>query len=91
MLNYEVPTDIGPLDVGLGYIYVRDRQGDNENSFTLPDYSRVDFNIGWQRDGLDLRLRAENILDEDYVSGSSGVFSNQGLPRSIFLNANFTF
>ncbi len=41
--------------------------------------------------GLDLRLRAENIFDEDYVSGSSGVFLNQGLPRSIFLNAKLTF
>ncbi len=51
MLNYSFPTDFGTWDAGLGYIYVRNRQGDNENSYTLPDYSRVDLSFGWQHRG----------------------------------------
>jgi len=91
MVNYSFPTDFGVWDAGLGYIYVRGREGDNDNSYSLPDYSRVDLSFGWQHEGLELRVRAENIFDKDYVSGSSGVFMNQGLPRSVFLNARVTF
>ncbi|BBK36650.1 ferric siderophore receptor [Allostella sp. ATCC 35155] len=91
MLNYSIETNFGTWDAGLGYIYVRNRQGDNENSYILPDYHRIDLSVGWQYRGVELRLRAENILDKDYVSGSSGVFLNQGLPRSFFLTAKATF
>ncbi|BBK30791.1 iron complex outermembrane receptor protein [Stella humosa] len=91
MLNYSLDTDFGLWDAGVGYIYVRNRQGDNENSYRLPDYSRFDLSLGWQYESLELRLRAENIFNKKYVSGSSGVFMNQGLPRSVFLNAKVTF
>ncbi|BBK43559.1 hydroxamate-type ferrisiderophore receptor [Allostella vacuolata] len=91
MLQYSLETDFGLWDAGIGYIYVRSRQGDNENSYRLPDYSRIDLSLGWQYQGVELRLRAENILDKKYVSGSSGIFLNQGLPRSVFLTAKATF
>ena len=91
MLNYHVPSDLGLWDIGLGVVHTVGRAGDDENSFNLPDYTRVDANLGWQRDGLALQLAIENLADEEYVSGSSGVFVNQGLPRSVYLRANFSF
>lgn len=51
MLQYSLETDFGLWDAGIGYIYVRSRQGDNENSYRLPDYSRIDLSLGWQYQG----------------------------------------
>jgi len=86
MLNYAHETDFGLWNIGLGYNHVRGRKGDNDNSFSLPDYDRFDFNVGWERDGHEVQFRVENILDKDYVSGSSGAFLDQGRPRTISVN-----
>ncbi|MHA7809808.1 MAG: TonB-dependent siderophore receptor [Marinobacter adhaerens] len=88
MLNYSLTTQSGLWDLGLGVVHAADRAGDDENSFDLPDYTRLDASIGWQREQVSLRLAMENLLDEEYVSGSSGVFANQGLPRSVFLTVD---
>lgn len=91
LLNYHVPSAFGLWDIGLGVVHAAGRAGDAENTFNLPDYTRVDASLGWQQDGLALQLAVENLADEEYVSGSSGVFVNQGLPRSVYLRANLSF
>lgn len=91
LLSYHVPSDLGLWDIGFGVVHAAGRAGDDENSFNLPDYTRLDANLGWQQGGLALQLAVENLADEEYVSGSGGVFVNQGLPRSIYLRANLSF
>lgn len=90
LLNYRWSTGLGRWDAGLGVVHAADRAGDDDNSFSLPDYTRADASLAWQRGGLGLRLSVENLFDEEYVSGSSGVFANQGLPRSVFLSASLS-
>ena len=88
MLSYRLINHSELWDLGLGVVHTTDRAGDDGNSFELPDFTRLDASIGWQREQVSLRLALENLLDEEYISGSSGVFANQGLPRSVFLTVD---
>lgn len=56
---------------GGSVIYVGERAGDDENSFRVPDYTRVDLDAHWLvNDNFELSAGIENLFDEFYVQSS---------------------
>jgi hypothetical protein len=47
-----------------------DRQGDLDNSFTLPSYVRTDAAIFYRRDNWQANLNFQNLFDVDYIRSS---------------------
>lgn len=91
MLNYSFSQGEFRWNLGLGYLHVIDRQGDNANTHLLPDYNRWDVSVGLQRGHVRFRLGLENLLDRDYVAGGGGVFVNQGRPLTYNFNVRYNF
>ncbi|MBD2677465.1 MULTISPECIES: TonB-dependent siderophore receptor [Nostoc] len=72
------------LSLGTGLVYVGEREGDNENSFQLPSYVRVDLGAAYKINNLTFRLAVENLLDIRYASGSNNAANiTQGSPFAI--------
>ena len=59
------------LGFGLGFLALSDRQGDLENTFTLPGYFRTDAALFYKRDKWRTQLNIENLFDIEYFSSSS--------------------
>ncbi|MEL7315736.1 MAG: TonB-dependent receptor, partial [Cyanobacteria bacterium J06559_3] len=73
--TYEIQSgSLAGLGFGLGLYYVGERQGDEENSFTLDEYLRTDAAIYYRQDDFRLGLNFRNLFDIDY-------FENGGLQR----------
>ena len=73
------------LAAALGVVYVGTREGDNDNSFRLPAYTRVDASLFYDWQDVRFSLVAENLFDKTYYSGS------QNRPRNIIPGALGTF
>lgn len=95
--QYEFRTGpLAGLSAGLGVIHVGDRQGDNANTYQLPNYTRWDASIAYRRGPWRMRLAVENLTDKDYVAGTAGTLSGgqrvtQGAKRFITLTAGYDF
>jgi len=91
--QYAFPGDLEGWSAGIGFIHVGERQGDNDNSFELPTYERVDLNIAYERGPFDFQARVENVFDEDYIVGSNGRTDTfpQGAPRFFTLSVGYDF
>ncbi|HTO66751.1 MAG TPA: TonB-dependent receptor [Bradyrhizobium sp.] len=79
------------LSLGAGVVAVGDRQGDNQNSFILPAYARVDAMIQYQFapppetlfKRITLQLNVKNVFDTVYYQNSSTRLSIfPGAPRT---------
>lgn len=72
------------LSLGTGLIYVDGRVGDNDNTFDLPSYFRVDLGATYELNNLTFALAIENLFDETYASGSSNRANiTQGRPFAV--------
>ena len=58
------------LGLGAGVFFVGDRQGDLDNTFTLPSYVRTDAAIFYRQDNWQANLNFQNIFDVDYIRSS---------------------
>ncbi len=58
------------LGLGAGVFFVGDRQGDLDNSFTLPSYVRTDAAIFYRQDNWQVNLNFQNLFDVDYIRSS---------------------
>jgi iron complex outermembrane recepter protein len=58
------------LGFGTGVFFVGDRQGDLDNSFTLPSYVRTDAAIFYRRDNWQANLNFQNLFDVGYIRSS---------------------
>jgi iron complex outermembrane receptor protein len=58
------------LGLGAGVFFVGDRQGDLDNSFTLPSYVRTDAALFYRRDNWQANLNFQNLFDVDYIKSS---------------------
>jgi iron complex outermembrane recepter protein len=58
------------LGFGAGVFFVGDRQGDLDNSFTLPSYVRTDAAIFYRRQNWQANLNFQNLFDVDYIKSS---------------------
>ncbi|MBE9100337.1 TonB-dependent siderophore receptor, partial [Vacuolonema iberomarrocanum] len=92
--TYEIQSGrLTGLGFGLGLYYVGDRQGDNENSFTLDEYLRTDAAIYYRQDSFRLGLNFRNLFDIDYFesteAGRGG--SIPGEPFTVIGSISITF
>ncbi|MEH2107911.1 TonB-dependent siderophore receptor [Nostoc sp.] len=72
------------LSLGTGLVYVGEREGDNENTFELPGYVRVDLGAAYKVNNLTFRLGIENLFDIRYASGSNNSATiSQGSPFAL--------
>jgi iron complex outermembrane receptor protein len=84
--------DRSGLGIGAGVNWVGSRQGDLGNTFKLASYTVVDGLLYYRYDGLKISLNATNLLDEEYIEGStSAVRVYQGEPRQVMLRLSSKF
>ena len=58
------------LGMGAGVFFVGDRQGDLDNTFTLPSYVRTDAAIFYRQDDWQANLNFQNLFDVDFIRSS---------------------
>lgn len=69
--SYEIQQgNFKGLGLGAGVFFVGDRQGDSDNSFTLPSYVRTDAALFYRRDNWQANLNFQNLFDVDYIKSS---------------------
>ncbi|MBD1842682.1 TonB-dependent siderophore receptor [Cyanobacteria bacterium FACHB-63] len=82
--TYEVQTgSLRGLGFGLGLFYVGQRQGDFDNSFQVPSYTRTDASLFYRRDNYRIGLNIENLFDVSY-------FETAESPLRVYYGAPFT-
>lgn len=82
------------VQAGIGARYVDARYTDTANTVTLPSYTVVDANIGWQvQADVRLGLELNNLFDRQYATtgSSDGQQWYLGAPRSFFVTADYRF
>ncbi|MCC5598818.1 TonB-dependent receptor [Nostoc favosum] len=73
--TYEIQQgDLKGLGIGLGFFFVGDRQGDLENTFTLPSYLRTDASIFYKKERLRAQVNFRNVFNVDYYETAFGSF-----------------
>lgn len=84
--------DRSGVGIGAGVNWVGSRQGDLGNTFKLASYALVDGLLYYRYDGMKVSLNATNLLDEEYIEGStSAVRVYQGEPRQVMLRLSSKF
>ncbi|PSB48814.1 TonB-dependent siderophore receptor [Cyanosarcina cf. burmensis CCALA 770] len=74
--SYEIQSgNLQGLGFGIGFFYVGDRQGDLENTFTLPSYFRTDAAIFYKRGQFRAALNVNNLFDVEYFENSNSGLS----------------
>ncbi|BAZ44762.1 ferrichrome-iron receptor [Chondrocystis sp. NIES-4102] len=58
------------LGLGAGVFFIGDRQGDLDNTFTLPSYVRTDAALFYRQDNWEANLNFQNLFDVDYIRSS---------------------
>ncbi len=58
------------LGFGLGFFYIGERQGDLNNTFTLPSYLRTDAAIFYKKNDLRVALNFKNLFGIDYFESA---------------------
>ncbi|MEX0267526.1 TonB-dependent siderophore receptor [Leptolyngbyaceae cyanobacterium UHCC 1019] len=82
--TYEVQTgSLKGLGFGLGLFYVGQRQGDLDNSFEVPSYTRTDASLFYRRDNYRIGLNIENLFGVSY-------FETAESPLRVYYGAPFT-
>lgn len=93
--NLWLNKDLGSgVEAGIGARYVDTRYVDTANTETVPGYTVVDANIGWQvLSDVRLGLELNNLFDRQYATSASsdGQQWFLGAPRSLFVTADYSF
>lgn len=91
--TYQIQTgSIRGLGFGLGIFYVGERQGDLDNSFQVPGYTRVDASVFYRRDNFRIGLNIENLFDVSYFeTAESTLRVYYGAPITIKGTISWTF
>ena len=81
------------LSAALGVVYVGVREGDNDNSFQLPAYTRVDAGLFYDWRDVSLSLAVENLFDTTYYVGSQNRAENviPGAPINVLAGVSVRF
>ncbi|WP_138503581.1 TonB-dependent siderophore receptor [Nostoc sp. PA-18-2419] len=91
--TYEIQTGSWKgFGFGSGLFFVGDRQGDLENTFTLPSYVRTDATIFYRRDNWRVGLNIQNLFDVNYFESSTGRTSvYPGAPFTVLGTVSWQF
>ncbi|MEH1831738.1 MAG: TonB-dependent siderophore receptor [Nostoc sp.] len=69
--SYEIQSgDFKGLGLGIGLFYVGQRQGDLDNTFTLPSYFLTEAAIFYKQDRFKAALNFKNLFDVDYFESA---------------------
>jgi len=89
---YEIQNgNLEGLGFGTGVFVVGDRQGNLENTFTLPAYGRVDALLYYRRDNWRAQLNFQNLFDTNYIESGSTNSVSPGAPFTIRGQVAVTF
>lgn len=82
--TYEFQTgDLKGFGFGGGVTFVDNRQGDLDNTFTLPSYARVDAALYYRRNNWRIALNIKNLFNAYY-------FESAASRNSVYPGAPFT-
>ncbi len=86
----------GDTALNLGAIHVGDRYGDAENTYKKDSYTRFDAGIShrvrqFKQADLTLRLKVENLFDEDYLAGGNEDTTVIGEGRNFMASVEMRF
>lgn len=71
--SYEIQSNrFKGLGFGMGLLYVGKRQGDLDNTFTLPSYFLTEAAIFYKQDKFRASLNFKNLFDIDYFESADG-------------------
>lgn len=71
LTSYEIQKgSLKGLGGSLGIYFVGDREGDLDNSFEIPSYTRTDMSIFYNRDKFKTALNFRNLFDIDYFENA---------------------
>lgn len=69
--RYELQEgNLAGLGFGLGFLYLSDRAGNLDNTFTLPSFFRTDAALFYRRDNWRAQLNVENLFNTNYFLSS---------------------
>jgi len=89
---YEIQDgNLAGLGFGSGVFVVGDRQGNLENTFTLPAYGRVDALLYYRRDNWRAQLNFQNLFDANFIESGSNNSVSPGAPFTIRGQVAVTF
>ena len=84
--------DLAGLGFGVGAFFVGERTGDLANSFTLPEYTRVDAAVYYNRDNFRAALNFKNLFGTEYFAGSQSRTSViPGVPFEVLGTVSWEF
>lgn len=87
-----VQTEIHTLGGGLGMLYVDDRLAAFGGDVRLPDFTRWDAGVFYNRGPWDVSLYLENVFDKQYYAGSVNDFQiTPGAPLTVRGQVGVTF
>ncbi|GAA6619161.1 TonB-dependent siderophore receptor [Scytonema sp. NUACC26] len=89
--TYTIPQgSLQGLGFGLGVFYVGDREGDNANTFILPNYVRTDAAIYYRQNNLRVQLNLQNLFNTLYYDAAlNRARVNPGNPFEAVLNISW--
>ncbi|WP_066426973.1 TonB-dependent siderophore receptor [Anabaena sp. 4-3] len=91
--TYEIQKgNLQGLGFGLGLFYVGEREGDLNNTFSLPSYLRTDAALFYRRNNFRASLNLQNLFDTEYFEMAENrlrVF--YGAPRAVKLTLGWEF
>ncbi|MBW4685340.1 MAG: TonB-dependent siderophore receptor [Komarekiella atlantica HA4396-MV6] len=80
------------LGFGLGLFYVGEREGDLDNSFSVPSYLRTDAALFYRRNNFRAALNMQNLFDNEYFETSeSSLRVFPGAPRTVKFTLGWQF
>lgn len=78
------------LGLGVGHAYISDAYLDNLNTFTLSSYKLLDATLFYNKRQYSFRLKANNILDEQYWV-SDGYYARPQKPANFMASVAYKF
>ena len=91
--TYQIQSgNLEGLGLGLGLYYVGKRQGDFNNSFSLPGYVRTDASLFYKRNNFAASLNFQNLFDVNYYQGArNDLRVLPGAPLTVFGKVSLEF
>ncbi|NBD18402.1 MAG: TonB-dependent siderophore receptor [Cyanobacteria bacterium] len=83
---YEIQRgNLQGLGIGAGVFFVGEREGNLDNTFRLPSYTRIDARLSYRRNNWKAALNFKNLFDIDYVEspGFNRFSIDPGIPFTV--------
>ena len=80
------------LGFGAGLFFVGEREGDEDNSFQVPDYTRTDASIFYKRNNWKAAVNFKNLFNIDYIeSADNRERIEPGIPFTVLGSVSVKF